>query len=104
MRYGQLGIGSCTSGTFGTPQKVNLGSNKAIAIAAGVLTPVPSLREETSNAGGTISNGQLGIGSTSGTFGTPQNVNLGSNKAIAIAAGWRHTCALLTGGDLQCWG
>ena len=39
-----------------------------------------------------------------GEYGTPQNVNLGSNKAIAIAAGDYHTCALLTGGDIQCWG
>ncbi|MEZ4220058.1 MAG: EGF domain-containing protein [Polyangiaceae bacterium] len=52
--------------------------------------------------------GQLGYGNTTdiGDDETPADagdVNLGGT-AIAIAAGGEHTCALLSGGTVRCWG
>ena len=46
--------------------------------------------------------GQLGNGSTANEF-VPAPVS-GITDAIAIAAGAGHTCAILTGGSVQCWG
>ncbi|CAN0045974.1 unnamed protein product, partial [Hapterophycus canaliculatus] len=55
--------------------------------------------------------GQLGLDSTEnigdneGEMGEAlRTVNLGGRKASAIAAGEEHTCAILEGGDLICWG
>jgi len=49
--------------------------------------------------------GQLGNGGTSTTFNpTATDVNLGAgNKAIQVAAGADHTCALLGSGLIKCW-
>ena len=56
--------------------------------------------------------GQLGIGSTSRIGDEPGEmgeilhlVQLGAGRtAVAIAAGGYHTCALLSGGSVACWG
>jgi alpha-tubulin suppressor-like RCC1 family protein len=56
-------------------------------------------------------NGQLGLGHTADRGDQPgemgdslPHVDLGADKAAAIAAGWGHTCALLKGGAVKCWG
>jgi alpha-tubulin suppressor-like RCC1 family protein len=50
--------------------------------------------------------GQVGNGSTGATFNpTVYDVSLGvGNKAIQVAAGTSHTCALLGSGLIKCWG
>ena len=55
--------------------------------------------------------GQLGYDSTKGEGGYPGDmqrlgtVNLGTNRtAVSVAMGGNHTCALLDGGDIKCWG
>lgn len=47
--------------------------------------------------------GQLGDGTTTGRL-TPVDVAGLPAVATAVATGWYHTCALLTGGALRCWG
>lgn len=50
--------------------------------------------------------GQLGNGSTNANFFTPQRVtdpNI-DGHTIDIAAARQHTCAVVTGGDVYCWG
>jgi hypothetical protein len=36
--------------------------------------------------------------------GKPGEVKPANQKAIAISAGWNHTCALISGGAVKCWG
>ena len=49
--------------------------------------------------------GQLGYGNTTNLYAPPsKDVNLGGLRAIQIAAGDTHTCALLEGGTVRCWG
>lgn len=53
---------------------------------------------------GSNDEGQLGIGSNTAPFTTPQAIVSLSTGAMALAAGNHHTCALITGGSIQCWG
>ena len=50
--------------------------------------------------------GQLGDGQTQYNRATPQTVgSFGTGiSAVNITAGWQHTCALLSNGNLSCWG
>jgi alpha-tubulin suppressor-like RCC1 family protein len=58
---------------------------------------------------GANSAGQLGIGNTQniGDDELPSSsplVDLGGMKAIELSAGFAHTCAILEGGSVKCWG
>lgn len=49
--------------------------------------------------------GQLGNGGTNPDPGVASAIDVfGVSNAIAISAGTRHTCALLAGGSVSCWG
>ena len=48
--------------------------------------------------------GQLGLGDTTDRS-TPTTVNLGTGRsALAVSAGYQHTCAILDNGKIKCWG
>ena len=108
---GQLGYGNrSTIGDDETPASagnVPLGG-KATAIAAGYEHTCALLTTGDVRCWGLSGYGQLGYGNTHNigddeTPATAGNVPLG-DKAIAITAGKYHTCALLTTGDVRCWG
>ncbi|MDB3870679.1 hypothetical protein N9318_00005, partial [Euryarchaeota archaeon] len=109
---GQLGLGN--SGSPDTdqysPQSVNVGDNRtAVAISAGSSHTCTILDNGSLNCWGSNTWGQLGLGYTTssslGGVSTPQWVDLGSGRAaISVSAGYKHTCAILDNGSLNCWG
>ena len=108
---GQLGHGAYTDlyGPSTTP--VDLGAGRtAVAVAAGHHHTCAILDNGSVKCWGWDDNGQLGDGGTSHTQYTKTNspsnpIDLGTNRtAVAISAGWGHTCAVLDNGELKCWG
>ena len=102
-QYGQLGKGSITQSSV--PVAVT-GINTATAISAGFYHTCALLADKTVKCWGYNQYGQLGDGSTiqstlpvsvSGIDGT-------TVQATAIAAGYRHSCALLADETVKCWG
>ena len=90
---------------------VDLGAGRTVtALAAGDYHSCAVLDDGSVRCWGFGSDGQLGLGGriAIGDNETPASagpVNLGAGRsATAITAGNRHTCALLDGGDVRCWG
>ncbi|WP_050430644.1 RCC1 domain-containing protein [Chondromyces crocatus] len=92
---------------------VDLGiTGEVVAVAAGAAHTCALLREGTVKCWGSNRHGQLGLGDTASRGDEPGEmgdrlpvVDLGrGKKAIAIAAGIAHTCALLSEGTVKCWG
>ena len=111
---GQLGYGSKKN--IGDDEKVSsvatvrLGHNqKAVAISAyGQHTCALLGRGGKVLCWGTGKYGQLGYGNTKSigdneSPGSAGTVNLG-RRAVAIQAGGRHSCAVLSDGKMRCWG
>ena len=114
---GQLGYGDTNSvgavGTPGTVGPVDLGAgHTARAISAGEDHTCAILDDGTVRCWGFGGAGRLGYGNT-GNVGDGSRdpsvaaagpVDLGGQPAMAISAGGSHTCALLRGGAVRCWG
>ena len=110
---GQLGRGGRDNmgddETVSEMSSVSLGE-RAIAVAAGFAHSCAVTEQGNLFCWGANEAGQLGYGDTT-DFGLlpgerPEDrgpVPLGA-KAIGVAAGAKHTCALLEGGDVLCWG
>jgi alpha-tubulin suppressor-like RCC1 family protein len=98
---GQLGNGTVVNNAVPS-QVMNLGG-KAIALAVGNLHTCALLSTEDVRCWGRNDYGQLGDGTNTNrtTPVTPSNLLPG---VTAISAGSEHTCALLTGGGVRCWG
>jgi alpha-tubulin suppressor-like RCC1 family protein len=100
---GQLGNGA--TGQFNSPVAVSSIST-ATNIAAGGLRTCALLANYQVKCWGDNSSGQLGDGTTDSST-TPVSVSGIDGitvQATAIATGYAHTCALLSGGAEQCWG
>ncbi len=101
-RYGQ--IGDATVGeTQDTPVEVQ-GIGNATQISVGGEHTCALLSSGHVECWGQDEYGQLGNGATTREpQDTPVEVH-GISSAIQISAGDRHTCALLSGGHIDCWG
>lgn len=116
---GQLGLGHIANRGVGAGQmgdnlpSVDLGTGKtATAIAAGGSHTCARLNDYSVKCWGDNNDGQLGLGDAGNRGDNAAemgdnlpSVDLGTGKtATAIAVGGEHTCALLNGGTVKCWG
>lgn len=108
---GRLGYGSADDvGRLNAPADagdVNVGG-KVVQVTAGNLHTCALLDSGNVRCWGSGLNGRLGYGNTEnvGETNTPAeagDVNVGG-KVVQVVAGSAHTCALLVGGDVRCWG
>ena len=110
--YGELGLGNVTQiGDDELPSvapAVDIGGGKPLSIVAGEFHTCALVEGGKVRCWGRSNVGQLGLSSTNsiGDNEEPWSVSeipLGGT-ATAIAAGRDHTCAVMTGGKLRCWG
>jgi alpha-tubulin suppressor-like RCC1 family protein len=102
--YGKLGRGG-NSGSGEIPALV-LGPSSYRSVSAGNDHTCAVLASGVVQCWGSNEFGQLGSNGTMSNqvqIQSPMNV-LGLTNATAVSAGGGHTCALLSGGSLACWG
>ncbi len=97
---GQLGDG--TTNKSDTPVKV-MSVSHAVAVTAGDEDACALLSNHEIDCWGADGEGELGNGTTKETQDKPVKVK-GISDAIGVSAGHEHTCALLPGGHVDCWG
>jgi alpha-tubulin suppressor-like RCC1 family protein len=97
---GQLGNG--TTSNSATPVAVE-GIDDATSLAAGRFHSCAVLSTGHIDCWGANGYGELGDGAPTGPVIAPVEVT-GVSEASRVAAGGEHTCALLRGGHVECWG
>ncbi len=98
---GELGNGNFANSS--TAVSVPLGAARVVTLAAGSGHTCVVFESGTMQCWGRDANGQLGNNVIVGNFASPVNV-VNMSKAIAVAAGFEHTCAVLGDGNTNCWG
>jgi alpha-tubulin suppressor-like RCC1 family protein len=104
---GQLGNGDFGNLTFSNvPVDVVGLTTGAVAITTGREHTCALTSSGGIKCWGGNSEGQLGNGIFGGTSATPLPVDVVglTSGGVAISAGWEHTCVLISGGGLKCWG
>ncbi|MDG1549831.1 MAG: hypothetical protein P8Q94_07270, partial [Candidatus Poseidoniaceae archaeon] len=76
----------------------------AVAISAGSAHTCAILNTGEVSCWGYGDAGRLGHGSTSSMNIPTETASLSPHQAIAISAGYDHTCAILDNGEVSCWG
>jgi alpha-tubulin suppressor-like RCC1 family protein len=98
---GQDGIGSTM--TVSTPTAVS-GLTGVTAIGASGLTSCAILSDTSVQCWGNNYEGELGVGNITNLQSTTPVAVSGLTGVVALAMGGNHTCALLSGGSVDCWG
>ena len=98
---GQLGNASFANSS--TPVNVPVDGGRAVALAAGASHTCTVFESGSMQCWGKDANGQLGNGVVVGNFASPANVFVIST-AIAVTAGFEHTCAVQGDGNTRCFG
>lgn len=100
---GQLGDGT-TEQRLSPVDVVGLDSG-VVAITAGVIHTCAITRAGAAVCWGTATGGRLGDGTTQNIWRLePVGVSGLTSGVVAISAGPEHTCALVYGGAVKCWG
>ncbi|MGB1845491.1 MAG: putative Ig domain-containing protein, partial [Candidatus Poseidoniaceae archaeon] len=105
--WGNLGDGTTTDTNAPSSTAVDLGSGRtALAVAVGRKHTCAILDNGDLKCWGRDYYGQLGDGGTNTDTTEPSAtaINFGTAKAVAVSAGWAHTCAILDTGNVKCWG
>ena len=104
--YGEIGDGTGDANDAQKTPGVVPGLAGVMQIAVGGHHTCALLTGGTVKCWGWDNKGQLGDGgpiSNSGQSAVPVTVT-GLSGVTAIGAGWQHSCALVTGGAVKCWG
>lgn len=99
--YGQLGDG--TTDKRWTPTQVS-DLTDAVSIAAGDEHTCAITREGKARCWGKNLYSRIGNGTTTRIFKTPVDVVELGGAPLSISPGYEHTCAIVEGGKVQCWG
>jgi len=100
---GQLGNGA--SSTSGPPVSVKGLIGPVVAVTAGLYHTCALLSSGRVQCWGDNSLGQVGLGFLGGAPPTAANVtNVQNSTVISISAGSTSTCAVLSSGNVTCWG
>jgi alpha-tubulin suppressor-like RCC1 family protein len=116
---GQLGLGDTSSRGDGANEMgdalpaVSLGTGRTVrAVSCGASHVCALLDNGSVKCWGSNQSGQLGLGDGNARGDAANEmgdslpaVSLGTGRtAVAVVAGWQHSCALLDNGALKCWG
>jgi alpha-tubulin suppressor-like RCC1 family protein len=109
--FGQLGLGGISTTDEKVPVQV-VGISTAVGISCGDGHTCALLADRTVRCFGSNSNGQLGNGGLGdgGTQNQSAPVAVTDSSGVelsgvsALSSGSFHTCALVSGGGVQCWG
>jgi alpha-tubulin suppressor-like RCC1 family protein len=101
---GELGNGASENATVYSSTSVQVGGvSNAVSVSVGSTHGCAVLSDQTVECWGDNNVGELGDGSAGGYKSTSVQVE-GITTATQVSAGFGHTCALLSGGTVECWG
>ncbi len=100
--YGQMGFGKLTDIHLPAEDVVNL-NGRVLAVTADGSQTCALTAGGGAQCWGNNRYGQLGDGTTQKQYEPVQVTGLTSGVG-KIEAGWNHTCAVTSGGEMKCWG